>query len=373
MGYRIISSDSHADAPRDVYLQNVPAKFHEGIPHVAKADDGKDYLWVRGQKVLTMENLKDGREGGAWQKVREFDMQDPDGWKPERRLEHMDRDQTVAEVIQGGATWALFDPDPELQLAVCKVWNDWAMDVYKPYHSRIRPSATLPIKDIDAACKEAQRLAAMGYTNVQMPIYPIERSYRRREYDPLWAVLQETGLTVNLHIRSGTRKSTPFSAGRVHNYCVDCTDGIITASELCSTGVLERFPKLKFVFLEVGGGWGSWLMHTMDGIYHAHPETSITLKKKPSEYFKQSIFCSIMMDSVAMKMIDTLPADNLVFSTDYPHPEGTWPESQRRVGLQVQGWNEDDIAKFTHRNAERLYGFPAVTPSTQELLNAAAR
>ena len=57
MVYRIISSDSHADAPREVYLENVPAKFHEGIPHVAPGDDGKNYLWVRGQKVLTMENL----------------------------------------------------------------------------------------------------------------------------------------------------------------------------------------------------------------------------------------------------------------------------------------------------------------------------
>jgi len=359
MTYQIISSDSHADAPPEVYFENVPKEFHEGIPHTVTEADGKTYLMVRGQKVLTMEALPAGRPGGPWQEVRGGQWCEGEGdWEPEKRIAHMDRDQTLAEVIQGGATWALFDPDPELQMAVCKVWNDWAMSVYKPYQTRIQPSATLPIKNIPAAIAEAKRLAAMGYTNVQMPIYPIEKSYRHRDYDPLWAVLQETGLTVNLHIRSGTRKSTPFSAGRVHNYCVDCTDGIVTTSELCSTGVLERFPGLKFVTLEVGAGWAAWLMHTMDGIYHAHPETSITLKKLPSEYFKQSIFCSIMMDTVAMKNIDTLPADNLVFSTDYPHPEGTWPESQRRVGLQVAGWNAEDIEKFTHKNAERLYGFP---------------
>jgi predicted TIM-barrel fold metal-dependent hydrolase len=371
MTYRLISSDSHADAPPEIYLENVPAKFHDCIPHFAKGDDGKNYLVVRGQRVLTMEDHNEGRAGGPWQEVREFDMNDPDVWKPERRLEHLDRDDVAAEVIQGGATWVLFDRDPEAQMAVCRVWNDWAMDVYKPYQSRIQPSATLPIADIPGACKEAQRLAAMGYTNVQMPINPVEMPYRKRVYDPLWAVLQETGLTVNLHIRSGTRKSTPFSAGRVYNYCVDCTDGIITAADLCSTGVLERFPGLRFVFLEVGGGWAAWLMHTMDGIYFAHPETSITLKKLPSEYFKQSMHCSIMMDSVAMQTLDTLPADNLIFSTDYPHPEGTWPESQRRVAMQVKGWKQEDIEKFTHKNAERLYGFPETMPSTAELLRTA--
>lgn len=372
MSYRLISSDSHADAPMEVYLENVPKQFHPGIPTMKKdPTDGRDYLVVHGQKVMTFGWHKEGRAPGPWQEVRGGSMCEGEGdWEPEKRLIHLDRDNVAAEVLQGGATWALFDPNPELQMAVCQVWNDWAISVYKPFQSRLQPSATLPISDIPAAVKELQRLAAMGYTNVQMPINPVEKPYRHRDYDPLWAALQETGLTVNLHIRSGTRKSTPFSAGRVYNYCVDCTDGIITATDLCSTGVLERFPKLKFVTLEVGGGWAAWLMHTMDGIYDAHPETCITLKKYPSEYFKQSIFCSIMMDTVAMNELSTT-GDNMLFSNDYPHPEGTWPESQRRVAKMVHGLAADSIANFTHKNAEKLYGFPSVTPSTEELLAAA--
>ena len=367
MTYKILSSDSHADAPMEVYRENVPDKFQDAIPHFEKDDNGVTFLMVNGAKVMTMGGHKDGREGGPWQEVRE----DEGDWEPELRLKHLDVDNVAGEVIQGGATWALFDPNPEVQMAVCRVWNDWAMDVYKPYQSRLQPSATLPVSDIPAACEELKRLADMGYTNVQMPINPVEKPYRKRDYDPLWALLQETGLTVNLHIRSGTRKSTPFSAGRVYNYCVDCTDGIITAADLCSTGVLERFPELKFVFLEVGGGWASWLMHTMDGIYDAHPETSIAMEKYPSAYFKQSIHCSIMMDSVAMKTIDHVGADNILLSTDYPHPEGTWPETQRRTKKQVEGLSDEDVAKVTHLNAERLYGFPSEIPSTEALLASA--
>src|SRR5690606_3779062 len=176
MTYKLISSDSHADALPDVYLANVPAKIHDCIPHEVMGDDGKKYLVVRGQRVLTLEDHKEGRKGGPWQEVREFDMYDPDCWKPARRLEHLDRDNCAAEVIQGGATWVLFDRDPEAQMAVCRVWNDWAMDTYKKYQSRIRPSATLPIADIPGAVKEAQRLAKMGYTNVQMPINPDRKS-----------------------------------------------------------------------------------------------------------------------------------------------------------------------------------------------------
>lgn len=368
MTFKLFSSDSHADAPMEHYLENVPKEFHDGIPHREEGADGKAYLVVHGQRLLTLAPFKDGRESGPWQKVREGEGD----WEPENRLRALDVDNVAGEVLQGGAVWALFDPNPKLQMAVAKVWNDWAIATYKPYMSRLMPSACLPHGDIAEASKEAERLASMGYTNVQMPINPTVHPYRSRDYDPLWAVLEETKLTVNLHIRSGTRKSTPYSAGRVHNFCVDCTDGIITASDLCSTGVLERFPGLKFVFLEVGGGWAAWLMHTMDGIYDAHPETSYRLKKYPSEYMKQSIYCSIMMDTIAIQTFKTFP--NLVFSTDRPHPEGTWPESQRRVAKQLEGsgLNQDEIDAFTYKNCEKLYGFPDVTPTTEELLGKVA-
>jgi predicted TIM-barrel fold metal-dependent hydrolase len=350
----------------DVYMANVPKKYHDGIPHMETDTDGKQYLMVKGQRLLTLEPFKNGRPGGPWQEVRAGEG--GGDWEPEKRLAALDRDNVDGEVLQGGATWALFNPDPALQMAIAKVWNDWAIDAYGPYKSRLNPSATLPHGDIAAACKEVERLAGMGYTNLQMPINPVERPYRKADYDPLWAVLQETNMTVNLHIRSGTRKSTPYSAGRVYNYCVDCTDGIVTATDLCSTGVLERFPGLKFVFLEVGGGWAAWLMHTMDGIYHAHPETSYELKKLPSEYMLQSIYCSIMMDTVALRNFNDYP--NLVFSTDRPHPEGTWPESQRLVGKQLEGMGltPAQVDAFTFGNCEKLYGFPSEAPTTEELL-----
>ena len=370
--YRLISADSHADAPEKVYFDNVPKQFHGSIPHVEKADNGKEYLILNGIRILTMnEGIATGRPATAWNTVREG----AGDWEPEKRLRDGDRDNVVCQVVQGGASWTLFDPDADAQFAIAKVWNDWAMDTYKPYQSRIQPSAVLPIKDIARSVAEAKRIAAMGYSNVQMPIYPAEKPYRHRDYDPLWAVLQETGLTVNLHIKSGTvARRIPLSAGRVNTFVAECTDAIITAADLCSTGVLERFPGLKFVFLECGGGWVSWLMHTMDGIYAAHPDTCVALKKYPSEYFKQSLYCAIMMDSAAMRNIQHTGAGIFVFSNDYPHAEGTWPESQQRVAKQLEGMglSQDEIELFTYKNAERIYKFPSQSPTTDKILADAA-
>lgn len=358
MTFKLITCDTHANEPDDLYSSRLPARFKDRGPRVVQQPDGRPVVYLGDKPNIQQTDHPLGRPGDAWYLVRRGEG----SWDPEKRLAAQDRDGIAAELVQAGnGSWTLMVPDSELQLAMARVWNDWAMEVYKPHIRRIQPTAILPVLDIPAAIDEAKRVARLGYTSVQMPDW-VEFAYWRPEYDPLWATLQDNQLAVNMHIRTGTRKNTPFRAGRVHNFVEYCLDGVNTASTLCSTGVFERFPGVHVIFLEIGLGWAPWLMRTMDGIYDAHGPTSITLRRHPSEYFKSNCHAGVMFDSSAMSVFREIGIDCFLFANDYPHPEGTWPESQKRVQWQVDQaeMSEDEVEAFTHKNAEKLYRFQPV-------------
>jgi predicted TIM-barrel fold metal-dependent hydrolase len=353
MTYKLISVDTHADEPEGLYRDNVASQYRDRVPQILRKPDGRAYIMVDGVPQIRMDNLLDA-EPSEWQKVRIGEG----SWEPEKRLAALDRDGVAAEITEASdGFFSLMAPDAGLQMSMAKVWNDWAMSTYKPYFDRLRPCALLPVLDIPAAVEEAKRIGELGYTCVFMPAY-VEEAYRSRAYDPLWAVLQEANLTINLHMRTGVRPNPPFEAGRVFNYVDSCLDCIPVATDLCSSGVLERFPGIHVVFQEAGAGWVSWLMHTMDGVYDAYPEQRpADLKMKPSVYLKRQVHAAVMMDTSAMITAVDLGPDVLLFANDYPHSEGTWPESQRRVAKQVEGLPDEYVEQFTHGNAERLYGF----------------
>lgn len=356
MAYRLISVDTHANEPEGLYRDGVPAKFRDRVPHIETVD-GRSAIVVDGVRQITMDRTLNDLPETAWQELRRGEG----SWEPAKRIAAQDRDGVAAEITEASdGFFSLMAPDPDLQMAMARVWNDWAVKTYKPYWDRLRPCALLPVLNLAESVEEAKRVADLGYTCVFMPPF-VTKAYHHRDYDPLWEVIQERNLTMNMHMRTGVRPNPPFWTGRVFTYVDSCMDVVPAATSFCAGGVFERYPGLHFVMQEAGAGWISWLNYTMDGIQSAYPNLTQKLELKPSDYFRRQGHAAVMMDTAAMLLVKDIGADSLLWANDYPHSEGTWPESQRLVDRQVVegGLSTAEIEKFTHRNAEKLYGFAA--------------
>ena len=130
-------------------------------------------------------------------------------------------------------------------------------------------------------------------------------------------------------------------------------------------GVFERYPKLKAVVTEGTSIWAPELKALMDHRYNAHHFTAklgtdykAHISMPPSEYFKRNIgLGSSCMPRREAEMRDEIGMDNMMWGSDYPHPEGTWPHTRKMMQETFLGMPDDDIAALLGGNALRFYGF----------------
>ena len=130
-------------------------------------------------------------------------------------------------------------------------------------------------------------------------------------------------------------------------------------ANLCASGVLERFPGLRFATIEAGIGWVAWLLDAMDEAYRKHHFwVRPKLKKLPSEYYRLHGFASFQEDAAGLTLAERHAlADNFMWGNDYPHHEGTWPHSAEAIERTMSGLTDDSRAKILGLNAARLFKF----------------
>jgi predicted TIM-barrel fold metal-dependent hydrolase len=130
------------------------------------------------------------------------------------------------------------------------------------------------------------------------------------------------------------------------------------------SGALERYPGLKIVLAETGIGWLPYLLERMDDTYRKFldaPEFwrshgGLPLTMPPSEYFRRQVWATFQTDRAGLRLLDAIGADRVMWASDYPHADSTWPESQKVIEDSFR-----DVAPGARRqvlceNARRLYG-----------------
>ena len=138
-------------------------------------------------------------------------------------------------------------------------------------------------------------------------------------------------------------------------------------ANLCASGVLERFPELKFATIEAGIGWVPWLLDAMDEAYRKHHMwVRPKLARLPSEYYRMSGFSSFQEDPAGLELAVKYDlVDNFMWANDYPHHEGTWPHSAAAIERTMDMLDDTQRAKILGLNAARLFGFEV--PAHQRL------
>jgi predicted TIM-barrel fold metal-dependent hydrolase len=342
-----ISADSHCTEPIELYAQRVDAAFRDRVPTISNVD-GWRMMYCEGlapRKLMTASELDLAIVGG------------PD---PQQRQREQSMDGVVAEVVfPNWALQAAFVGGVDLQRALCRAYNDWANETLNTEH-RSLPVAMIAMSDVDFAIEEAQRVAGLGMRALSLPARVEGAEYNDPAFDPFWSCASELGLPLTFH--SGTGYEPRLFRGQganVLNYVLAAqSDGPRVVLHLAAGGVLDRFPALRIVTVETGASWLAWVMTQADGVYADHAMFSkVALSETPSTFIRRQCHATFMVDPVAIANRNVTGTECLIWGNDYPHPEGTWPQSATAATKQLEGVDDAAVAAIMGGNAARVFGF----------------
>jgi predicted TIM-barrel fold metal-dependent hydrolase len=369
--YFIISVDNHLGPPPTLFRDRIDEKYRDRVPKVEKKD-GRKYLVLEGRRPMLL--LDDELAGEDMIRAKAGSGNTSvllgGGSTVLEREAHQDLDGVDGEVLfpngPGLLMWST--PDPLFCQAQCRIWNNWAWEVCEPHKARCNPAAAIAPADLEGSIAEVQRAAKMGYRVVQLPCKPIfgasdpsHVNYNQKHFDPLWAAIQDTDLTMAFHVSSGSDpRVARGEGGSIINYVVhSLAPTIEPVVNLCASGVLERFPKLRFATIEANAGWLPWLLDSMDEGYRKHHMwVAPKLKALPSDYYRAHGAASFCDDRSAMLLVEPYNLDNnLMFANDYPHHEGSWPHSAPMIERLMGHLREDVRRRVLGLNAARFFRF----------------
>jgi len=285
-------------------------------------------------------------------------------WDPVERLKDMDIDGVDAEVLytDTAAGSRYYSLPPDACLSVFQAVNSSALEFASVDPKRLLPVYLLPLHDMNAAVGEAERIANEGGRAVQIPLYPTAaklKPYYDLHYDPLWSALEACQLPVSLHVVPPTgvglgRDPTP---ARGIFQSVPPIFMALPMTELIVSGVFTRHPDLHVVMVESGLAWIPFMLDRLDRVYHKSrwQDRGMPLEELPSHYWHRNMGATFEEDELGLELRHHIGVDNMFWATDYPHPDSTWPDSQRVVSEQFASCDEQERSKMVCDNATRLY------------------
>ncbi len=361
----VISADSHIIEPPNLWIDYIDPAFRDRAPHCER-ENGKDVFKCEGGVSL----IQVGAVSGAGKKSEDlvldgtFEENAPPGSSdPHARLGEMDVDGVQAEVLYPSVALRMFGiEDAPYQLACFKAYNDWMADFCKPYPNRLKGIGVVPIENMEVTAGELRRCKEIGLSGVSISVNPIEdgRHYDDPMFDPMWAAAEETGLPVSLHILTERKVKPKVGLDRYVGQVLDFTAIETALTRMILSGVFSRFPGLRIVSAENDAGWAGYFLERLDYVFDrrkAFYDIEVDRSRLPSEFFRDHVYLTFMRDRSGILVRDMVGADNLMWSSDYPHLDSTWPNSQKMIERLVGDIPAEDRRKIIAENAAKLYNF----------------
>jgi uncharacterized protein len=385
---KVIDVDTHWSEPEDLWTSRAPAKWRDRVPQ-RKLDAAGQMMWtIDGDISLGIGSASSVIHGTGRKAVgTEFSKWSVGEVHPAcsqlgPRLEVMDGQGIWAHVLypnvlgfggqgrltaQGNRSATV---DAELRLISTQIYNDAGAEMQEQSGGRMLPQALLPWWDIKLAVAEAERCFAMGMTGVNINSDPHVNGMSDLSDDywtPLWELCSDKGAPVNFHIGASDSSSSWYgkspwpSFDPAQKLAMGSAMMFIANSQVIGniiiSGLLERFPRLKFVSVESGIGWLSFLLEALDyQIAESGAGASGRYSMSARDYFRRNIFACFWFESedfahVARK----LGIDNIMFESDFPHPTCLYPDPLASAHKSLAGFTAEEKAKVLSDNAARCY------------------
>jgi predicted TIM-barrel fold metal-dependent hydrolase len=377
MQYRRISADCHLDMPwmpPDLFVSEAPQALKDRMPYVADSPDGPRWVAKNGAG-FGLKNMV-GPSGAPFvpgQNYRVDKMAETglfeDGKKdirrvsdPHLRIKDMDRDGVDAEVIYGILGAASRLNDHEASNEMLRIYNTWLKGFCSHYPDREIGLACLPYGDIDSAIAEIYRVAKLGLRGLELSCSWDMEPMWSPIWEPLWKAVNDVQLPLHFHTFPATPPGVREKYARPTQRAAMFTgvsafqmNLINILAALMGTNVFERYPNIRIAFGESGIGWIPYALDRMDFEWEDRFR-DLGLKMKPSEYWRRQCRATFQFDRIGTKLVDEMGAETLMWGSDYPHPDGIWPESSKYIAEQFAGLPPETVHKITCENAGKFYG-----------------
>jgi predicted TIM-barrel fold metal-dependent hydrolase len=366
----ILSSDSHVFEPPDLWQTRIDRAFRDRAPRMQRIDGG-DQIVVEADQVLSGIGLISN--AGARFEAPEtisgnarFEDVHRGGYDPEQHLADMRLDGVAGEVLYPSQGLFYFRvADPALMSAIFRAYNDWLAEFCRTDPARLKGIAMINLDDVALAIEELERTARLGLAGAMITEYPLEdRRYDRPEYEPFWAAAEALGMPLSLH--TATRRQGKIrgaGARTLRDASSRATKAFYPALSMCDmifSGVFERHPHLTLAVVEFELSWAPYLLTTMDYTYRERHEEAIYRFKdgmRPSDFFHRNVVLSFQEDAIGIRLRDVIGVDNMMWGSDYPHSESTFPRSRKILADILAGVPQEEQARIVGGTTARVYGF----------------
>jgi len=397
-GVRIVDADGHVLEPPTGMAEYAPQKFRERIWHIVTRPDGTEWLHFNGHERPTRGMALAGAGGmspedraRAMRGEMKYSEVRAGAFAPTPRLADMDGEHIMQAVLYPTMLLGLPGlPDAEFAEVQARAYNEWLAAYCAAAPTRLFGVGAVPHQDIARAVRAVHHAKESGLVGVFMRPNPSVdgRKFNDPIYDPIWAACQEADLPVGLHpflapdmpgactalgyhkIKAeGVEMETIDPASPVRNMAniffsqaiSNPFDMMETLTVMICGGVLERFPRLKLIFLEANGGWIVPWLERLDHHYEIFRWDVPWMKMKPSEYFRRQCWISFDPDESTLAFTARSPlvgADRIIWASDYPHPDAKIPGVVDELRAAVASLTAAEQARILGLNSAELYRLP---------------
>ena len=382
----LISVDDHVIEPPDLFKNHLPASMLDRAPKMATLRSGSD-SWVYegrsnpnfGLNAVVGRPLEEyGMEPASYSQIRKGT------YSLKERVEDMNVNGVLASICfptfpTFGGAFFLQAKDKELTRHVISAYNDWHIDEWcGGAPGRFIPLAILPLWDIDACVAEARRVARKGCRTISFLDSPVAKglpSIHSGHWDPLFAVMQEEGMVLSIHIGSGAFVPYQSNDAPIDTWIVTMPMYIANSTtDWLFSHVFKKFPNLKIALSEGGIGWIPYLLERADFTYKHHKAwtNSNFGDMLPSELFKNNFITCFIDDKFGLHNTQFMNIDKITWECDYPHSDTLWPHCPEALWETIKHLPAESIDKITHLNAMREFNFDpfAVMPKEESTVSA---
>ena len=371
----IVDADAHVNPSHDMWVDYLPEHLREFAPKIEHGEDC-DYVVFEGRRrKVNLIAAQAGRKGKDFKMHGRVSEARTGGWMPKARLEDMDTDGIDTAVLFGGGP--LGTSNQELYKASFAAYNNWLADFCATDPKRLVGVGYVPMQNVDEAIAMLRDFAKRGLKAVNIPAFPMspaaslnggdaqtlaltgdvnsDRSYADAEFDPFWKAACDLGMPVTIHL--GGR------AVRFTNPKFFLSDLLMSKfgmgepiAIMIFGGVFQRFPDLKLISVESGVGWFAFAANYMDETWNKQRHwVNSVLEHEPSYFWERNIYGSFIHDRAGILMRELPGAGNIMWSSDYPHSETTFPESQQYIERLFAGVPDKDRDMIIGGRAKAVY------------------
>ena len=376
----IVDADAHIEPPFDMWREYLPAHLAAMAPVLEEGDEFDMVVFEGSKRPLRQLNNTAGRGVKDFKVNVKFSELRP-VWKPDLRLADMDADGIDAAVMFGGGPLGTFNN--ELYVASYEAYNRWVADYCQAAPSRLHGIGYVPMRDIDETISHLHMLAKLGFKAVNLPAFPQNPDgwstsvnvagmkagqvsaltgdpkgplqYYQPEFDRLWAVIQDLDLAITMHLGGRVPRF-----GDAQHFLPDMPMSKTAMAEpigiFIFNAIFQRFPKLRLGLIESGVGWMAWYTEYCTRTWERQRFwTKSPLTEPPAFYMDRNVWGSFIQDRIGIALRHEPGGRNIMWSSDYPHSETTFPHSRAIILRDCAGVPDADVQDIICNKARSFY------------------